>query len=1391
MHYLKKELANLISEREDVFDFVQGNSADGLWFYNLENQEDLWFSDRFWESLGYQAGEMICHIDSWKKVIFPDDKQKVLDAISEHLLHPEIPYYQEIRFICKDASISWVKCFAMAVSLDGINNTRMLGGHLNTTPTKEIEHQLELKSYRLNALLNSMPDIVFVLNGCGVILEYFTNSNDLLLIPPGKVVGANISDILNNQDTQIVLALINKVLIGELELATHDYSHKILDEIRHFEARITPSGLKDEVLAIVRDLTFEKTRNEEFKKFELVTSSAIDAITITDKNGYVTWVNEGFTILTGYELHEVIGKKPKSFLQGEETDPQTQKLLSNAIKKQQPIMVEIINYHKDNEPYWIELNINPVFNKENQLEGYISVGRDITLRKNVEVQLLTAKNLLAHSGDVAKIGGWQVDLIKNEVSWTDGVFKLIGATRENFPLTFESSASIIHPEDSERSMKMFYDAIKLGKKYEIEKRFVKVDGEIIFIKSLAQLEYNQAGEPIKILGVFQDITEQKMAAKELHLQARLLESVGQSVIATQPDGTIFYWNKKAEEIYGWSRAEVIGKNIVDVTPSMLDQDTAIAIMEELQNGNGWSGEFPVKNKNGIFFPAQVTNQPFFDENGNLEGIIGVSENITDRKNAEIELIRTKNLLQQTNFAANVGGWESDFERKAFYWSEITRCILGLPQDFQPSGSLKEQINEGFKFYKEGFHKSRIMAAADHSMRTGEPFDIEVISVTLDGDEKWVRVIGNAEMKNGRCARLFGAIWDIDSKKKVDEVLRAERQKLNDIIIGSGLGTFEWDMVVNYWHVNDQWYTIHGLIKETAPDISEEFFREIIHPEDEPYVTENLNLHLSGKEKYFVSEFRIITPSKEWKWILIRGRVSEWDQEGKPSLMYGTIQEISGLKKMELDLKENAAKFSSIFNFSPVGISLNEFDSGKFLEANEVLLNNLGYAKDEILQLSFKDLTSPGYDFIERNKKTALRKTNKFGPYEKEYVRKDGTTFPVLSNCLMFTDSSGKEFILTINQDITEQKKLINDLNEQRIKSQQDAIYYKSVLENNSFFVVKTDLEGNYIFMNNYFCERLGIEAKDYLHTSAMNLIIPEDHEKCIETVHLCISNPGSSQMVQLRKPSKSGIIHNQWEFILMADESGSGYEIVCIGHEITPLIQKQEELQELVDVTAEQNKRLMQFTHIVSHNLRSHVANLSSILSVTDVGDMEDLNLSWNLVEKTTIALDETLHNLNEVINIQADINIPYRSVNILDAFHKTQDSLQLLIDSTETSFEIDVQDDTEIKVIPAYLDSILLNFVSNAIKYRSPDRKPVVGLKLEQTNGFKILTVSDNGLGLDLERYKDRLFGMYKTFHGNKDAKGLGLFITKAQIDAMKGRVEVESKVGIGTSFHIYLPDA
>lgn len=112
---------------------------------------------------------------------------------------------------------------------------------------------------------------------------------------------------------------------------------------------------------------------------------------------------------------------------------------------------------------------------------------------------------------------------------------------------------------------------------------------------------------------------------------------------------------------------------------------------------------------------------------------------------------------------------------------------------------------------------------------------------------------------------------------------------------------------------------------------------------------------------------------------------------------------------------------------------------------------------------------------------------------------------------------------------------------------------------------------------------------------------------------------------------------------------------------------------------------------------------------------------------------------------------------------------------------------DFKVKSVPAYLDSMLTNFITNAVKYKHPDRNPHITLSTLKTGTYSILTIADNGLGIDLKKYGKKLFGMYKTFHEHKDAKGIGLYITKNQIEAMNGKIEASSKLGKGTAFKIF----
>jgi signal transduction histidine kinase len=185
--------------------------------------------------------------------------------------------------------------------------------------------------------------------------------------------------------------------------------------------------------------------------------------------------------------------------------------------------------------------------------------------------------------------------------------------------------------------------------------------------------------------------------------------------------------------------------------------------------------------------------------------------------------------------------------------------------------------------------------------------------------------------------------------------------------------------------------------------------------------------------------------------------------------------------------------------------------------------------------------------------------------------------------------------------------------------------------------------------------------------------------------------------------------------------------------------------------------------------------------------DPEERQMMLNHLETVATRLDETLHNLNEVVSIQQNDNLQIETLELNEYIQKTLLLLQAQIALKNANIRCNIPTGVAVQYNPAYLESILFNFVSNALKYTHPDRIPDISLHFFDAAGCGVLQISDNGMGIDLEKNGDKLFGMYKTFHGNADAKGLGLFISKNQIEAMGGSVEVESKVNVGTTFTIY----
>lgn len=251
----------------------------------------------------------------------------------------------------------------------------------------------------------------------------------------------------------------------------------------------------------------------------------------------------------------------------------------------------------------------------------------------------------------------------------------------------------------------------------------------------------------------------------------------------------------------------------------------------------------------------------------------------------------------------------------------------------------------------------------------------------------------------------------------------------------------------------------------------------------------------------------------------------------------------------------------------------------------------------------------------------------------------------------------------------------------------------------------------------------------------------------------------------------------------------NGFLFVAV--DISSIKEVRGRLGSLLDITLSQNKRLKNFAHIVSHNLRSHSANIEMLLDLllAEHPELRDEQGAAFLVKAST-NLKETIAHLGEIVAINAEENRDLESVNLHASIEKASQILAHDVQESGILILNNVPRTISVSAFPAYMDSVMLNLLSNAIKYRNKSTKSYVRFTAEKQDNRVLLEVEDNGLGIDLNLHGDKVFKMYKTFHGNKDSKGVGLFITRNQIEAIGGTIELSSKVNSGTKFFITFLD-
>ncbi|MFH7013159.1 PAS domain-containing protein [Flavobacterium sp. FlaQc-52] len=456
--------------------------------------------------------------------------------------------------------------------------------------------------------------------------------------------------------------------------------------------------------------------------------------------------------------------------------------------------------------------------------------------------------------------------------------------------------------------------------------------------------------------------------------------------------------------------------------------------------------------------------------------------------------------------------------------------------------------------------------------------------------------------------------------------------------------------------------------------------------------------------------------------------------------------------------------------------------------------------DAIFELTASDFTSDIkliiYDRIFAQDKelffTSLVKARKeIKPWEIEFravLPKKGLRWFKVSSKTELAADGGVAFFGHIS-DITDLKEKEENL---RISEER----FQFALEASTAGIWDWDMVTNRVFYSSLSLKILELESTDIFDDPERwdKIVHPDDLPKYYSDIKDHFENKIPYYENYHRVMTSSG--NYKWILdrgkVIKRDENGKPLRVIGTHTDVSSQKEKELDLIKTMKLYSDQNSRLLNFSHIVSHNLNTQAGNIKSILDFIDA-DVNKQTVDEMLEHLRTVSndLNETISNLTQIVKTQSNINIIVVPLRLSEYIEKTIFTIRGHDRQKNVSIVNNVPKYVSINFNPAYLESVLLNFTTNAIKYAHPDRDPVIIFDFAiEPDGFKSLKITDNGLGIDLNVYGDLLFGMYKTFHKHREARGIGLYITRNQIEAMKGSISVESEVGVGTSFKIVFND-
>lgn len=379
------------------------------------------------------------------------------------------------------------------------------------------------------------------------------------------------------------------------------------------------------------------------------------------------------------------------------------------------------------------------------------------------------------------------------------------------------------------------------------------------------------------------------------------------------------------------------------------------------------------------------------------------------------------------------------------------------------------------------------------------------------------------------------------------------------------------------------------------------------------------------------------------------------------------------------------------------------------------------------------------------------------------------------------------------RDITEQMNVTLQLKEK------NELVSRIITSSDQFFyIVSIDPENTFIndfkFLS-WQIEEIQGSSLDEIKSSPlawMKAIHPDDIEKVKEVNQVMFSTQKPTVRVYRVRNVKTGNYIWLEDYVYpVADENGRIIELYGSVRNIDDRKKTEIEKENLLKELNNKYNELMQFNYIVSHNLRAPVAHILGLAQLLQTNQSEEERTdTQNFITEAAQSMDTLLYDLNTILSARSALNEKKEVFSLKNIIRDVQNNLRAEIDKSDTTIKVEIAPEAAtINSVKSYLQSSVFNLVANGIKYRSSERRPVIEITATKRDSMTVISIKDNGLGMDMELYGDRIFGLYNKFHTEHEGKGLGLYMTKTQIESLGGTISVNSHLGEGTEFTITLP--